>query len=362
MSELILEELNKLLSDSDKLWIIRKRKINTKILFGIMSKVLVKNNGIKHVLAYNNYFDNSCNISDVAICKARNKCCFDIFDKIKNNLISKFTKRNNIYAVDGSKFHMPNIFSKIGFTTRSPTSHRILGMISTIFDVNTKIPINTLLSKHHNERTSICQQLKFIPKQSILIFDRGYYSKKMIHELENSNIKYLFRLKKDANNQIKKFYNRIKSVNKKIHIGRHQMRIFKYTINGKIYLCGTNINSSINYLKNLYKKRWTVEEGFKTMKTNLCFKKIHSKTLNLLKQEISIRELIFVITRLIQIKTKITKKKKNYKPSFKLALDFIINIDIGVIIDKIGIINIILCNNQFKTIPNRCRKILHVKI
>ena len=46
MSVLILEELNKLLSDSDKLWIVRKRKINTKILFGIMSKVLTKNNGI----------------------------------------------------------------------------------------------------------------------------------------------------------------------------------------------------------------------------------------------------------------------------------------------------------------------------
>ena len=57
-------------------------------------------------------------------------------------------------------------------------------------------------------------------------------------------------------------------------------------------------------LKILYKKRWTVEEGFKTLKSDLCFKKIHSKNINLLKQEISIRELIFVITRLIQLDAK----------------------------------------------------------
>ena len=184
---------------------------------------------------------------------------------------------------------MPDSFAKIGFTTRSPTSHHILGMISTIFDVNTKITINTLLCKHHNERTAICQQLKHIPKHSILIFDRGYYSKNLLAELENNNIKYLFRLKRDANNQVKQFYNKIKGVNNKIHIGEHKMRIFKYTIDGKTYLCGTNINSSVIFLKKLYKQRWTIEEGFKTMKTNLCFKKIHSKTLNLLKQEISIR-------------------------------------------------------------------------
>ena len=217
MSDSILKELNKLLSNSDKLWITRKRKINTKILFNIMSKVLTKNKGIKHVLAFNNYFNNSDIISDAAICKARNKCSYEIFDNIKTNLISKFNKHNNIFAVDGSKFHIPDSFAKIGFakigfTTRSPTSHHILGMISTIFDVNTKIPINTLLCKHHNKRTAICQQLKHIPKHSILIFDRGYYSKNLLAELENNNIKYLFRLKRDATNQVKQFNNFIKIV------------------------------------------------------------------------------------------------------------------------------------------------------
>jgi hypothetical protein len=224
---------------------------------------------------------------------------------------------------------MPDSFSKLGFTTRSPTSYHILGMISTIFDVNSKIPINTLLCKHHNERLAISQQLNHIPDNSILIFDRGYYSKDLVDILENNNIKSLFRLKRDANSFVKKFY-RHNNITKKIPVGEHKMKIFRYFIDGKHYLCGTNINSSVSYLKKLYRQRWTVEEGFKTMKSNLSFKKIHSKTLNLLKQEISIRELIFVVTRFIQISTKITKKfkKKNYKLSFKLILGFIINTNI----------------------------------
>jgi predicted transposase YbfD/YdcC len=352
MNKLIFEELNKLLSAADKLWIIRKRKINTKLLFELMSKVLSRNNGIKHVLAYEGHFNEHPNISDVALCKSRKRCGYTIFQQIKTNLLLKFNKSQNIYAVDGSKFRLPDVFSKEGFITRSSNSNHILGMLSTVFDVHTKIPVNTLICKHHNERTAICQQLNTIPNGSTLIFDRGYYSQKMVNELEKNNIKYLFRLKKDANRYVNKFHKCIKNVNKQIKVGDHKMRIFKYTIDGKTYLCGTNKQSSINNLKKLYKKRWTVEEGFKTMKSPLHLKTIHSKTLNLLKQEILIREILFIVTRMAL--NSVTKQKKNYKLSFKLALDLIINST--CIMHAIPLIDNVLIHNQFKIIPNRRRK------
>jgi hypothetical protein len=358
MSDEVLQELNDLLANSDKLWITRKRKINTKILFDIMSKVIAKNNGIKHVISYDQFNNqNYDSISDAAICKARNKCDPIIFDNIKKSIISKFNNNKNIFAVDGSKFHLPDSYSELGFTTRSPKSKKILGMISTIYDITSKIPLNTLLCKHHNERLAITQQLNSIPKGSILIFDRGYYSKDLVKTLERNNIRYLFRLKRDANNSIKKFYRNNKNINKTINVGNHKMRLFKYFIDGKQYLCGTNINSSINRLKKLYKLRWSVEEGFKIMKSRLSFKKIHSKSEILLKQEISIRELLFVVSRFIQITTKITKKfkRKHYSPSFKLIIDFIISFDTLTLIDMIYDFNIILCSNQHITVPNRRR-------
>ena len=145
MSDQIMKELNVLFSNADKSWMIRKRKIDTKILFEIMSKVLINNNGIKHTLAYNSYINklSNNNISDAAICKARTKCSHTVFDKIKIQLASKFSKFKFIYAVDGSKIQLSDSLSKCGFHTRSPNSKNNLAMISTIFDVHTKIPFNT---------------------------------------------------------------------------------------------------------------------------------------------------------------------------------------------------------------------------
>ena len=54
-SKSIIDKLNILLHDSDKLWIKRKRKINTFHLFNLFSKVLVNNNGIKHNYDFINF-------------------------------------------------------------------------------------------------------------------------------------------------------------------------------------------------------------------------------------------------------------------------------------------------------------------
>jgi IS4 transposase len=49
-----------------------------------------------------------------------------------------------------------------------------------------------------------------------------------------------------------------------------RIRIFKYTINNIVYLCATNLfKYTVKKLSKLYKKRWTVEEGFKVFKNYL---------------------------------------------------------------------------------------------
>ena len=349
----IIKKFHALLKSSDKLWIQRKRKINTYILFNIMSQVLKNNNGIRHTIAFNLLQENNFKyISDTALCKARKKCSYVIFDKIIKILVDKFTKKHHVYAVDGSKIHLPNIFSKENYTTRDKTSKRLLGMISCVYDVHNNIPNNILLTKHFNERKAAIEQFKSIKEDSILIFDRGYYSKNMLLQLKNHKLNYLFRLKKDANIKIKKFFLKNKT-DKIITVNGIKLRIFKYSIKSQAYLCATNLfTQSINYLKTLYKLRWRVEEGFKIFKSYIGLKKIHSKTTPLLKQEISIRTLIFTLSRLIQ-KT-IKPVKKNYNASIKLIIDIIIDmfINIFAIIDKFVVS---LYSTQFKNIPDRDR-------
>ena len=352
MANLIFNKLNELLINADNKWITRKRKINTKLLFEFMSQLIYHKKGINHLIAINYFKNNKYKITDAAICKARVRCGFNIFDQIKHKLVDHFFSSNNIYAVDGSKIRLPTFFSKEGFITRSPNSKPILAMISSIFDIKNKIPFNTLLCKHHNERTAVCDQLKYLPKNSTLIFDRGYYSKKMVDILSKNNIKYLFRLKKDANKNINNFFKYKKCHKKHVIVDGHKMFIFKYKIKNKIYLCGTNINQNINYLKKLYEQRWSVEEGFKTMKSILNLKFVHSKTNELLKQEIVIREILFVVSRYLQMNTK--NKKLFYKSSFRLILDFIVNF-CSTIFDLFSIAQTIFYNYQFKNIPGRNR-------
>ena len=60
-----------------------------------MSQLIVRKKGIKHLLAYNFFKNNSYKLSDVAICKARTRCNYKIFDSIKNKLINKFVISQN---------------------------------------------------------------------------------------------------------------------------------------------------------------------------------------------------------------------------------------------------------------------------
>ena len=47
----IINTFNNLLNDADKLWIKRKRKIDTKLLFYVISDILTNNCGIRHHIA-----------------------------------------------------------------------------------------------------------------------------------------------------------------------------------------------------------------------------------------------------------------------------------------------------------------------
>ena len=303
----IINTFNNLLNDADKLWIKRRRKIDTKLLFYAISDILTNNYGIKHHIALKQLSSNfNYNISDAALCKARNKCHSRIFYDILNKLTNKFfysKKTNNIYAVDGSKFNVPPKFNKFNYVPRNDKSHKNLAMISCIYDTVNNVPFNIYLSNHFNERKAFLSQLKFFKQKSIFIFDRGYFPQELICNISLNKHSYLFRLKNDANKQINNIYKNSKIKDTIITINTERVRIFKYTVNNIIYLCATNLfKYTIKKLSKLYKKRWTVEEGFKVFKSYLKLTSIHSSTHKLLEQEIIIRQILFLISRICQRK------------------------------------------------------------
>ena len=87
-------------------------------MFAGYPSIIYHKKGINHLIAINYFKNNEYKITDDAICKARVRCGFSIFDQIKNKLVNHFFNSNNIYAVDGSKIRLYTFFSK-GKATRN---------------------------------------------------------------------------------------------------------------------------------------------------------------------------------------------------------------------------------------------------
>ena len=83
-----------ILKNSDSTWM--KRKISTELIFKYLTKATILNTGISTCIDYEN------EISHVAMIKARKKIPENFFYGL-NTQLHQSLKRNNIYAIDGSK-------------------------------------------------------------------------------------------------------------------------------------------------------------------------------------------------------------------------------------------------------------------
>jgi len=106
-------------------------------------------------------------------------------------------------------------------------------------------------------------------------------------------------------------------------------RLVKYEINNKIYILGTTLldgKFTIDLLKELYKHRWKIEVYFKTIKYDLSFQNFHSKSEELVKQEIQTHKCITQLTKILEKiyiynNKHVENKMQNNNTNFKNNLD-----------------------------------------
>jgi len=194
------------------------------------------------------------------------------------------------------------------------------GIISCLYDIDNKIPINYFLLKTKDEREAFRNQIKYLRCGDTVIFDRGYYSYDLIEKLELLGVNYIFRLKsnkKEVQIMNKSNINDYLFLNKKIN-----NRIVHYRINNseEDYYLLTNLNKSLDELKDLYWKRWQVEIHFKESKYNLSLKTINLKKENSLMQEIYIHNLIFILYYYFKIDYTNPILKSKYKINNKVGI------------------------------------------
>ena len=313
--------LNNHIKNINKEIIKRHRKIDFKdIIYGSIYKSI--NNTSYEDVTYqiNKIFINkniNTSITKSAFIQKKNNIPNEYFLNINDsfiNFIYKTIKKPRIIAVDGSFLNLYKSFDKYGYEYASENKNYCKAIISCLYDIENKIPINYYLFKKRDERNAFKEQIKYLRAGDIVIFDREYFSYDIIEKLNNKGINYIFRLKYNKkevqymkNNNINNYIFKVKNINYKT---------VSYKINDSeedYYLFTNLIYKSIEELKDLYWKRWKVELHFKETKYNLSLNNINLKTENSLKQEIYIHNLLFILYYFFNIENNDYLLKQNIK-------------------------------------------------
>lgn len=374
-----------LLNKTDKIVCKRKSKITFKDVFYYMTNLISDEKEssvtVTTSMRINEY---TCAKKDAFI-KKRLNIKHNIFDDISNELLNyyhcnfdlKKFKNYQVFSVDGTFVDLSKNIQKEGYKLTKNNTYSS-SLISGLYDNLNNIVIDLNLSKIRDERKSYLEQFKYIKSNNIVIHDRGYYSEELLYELHKLGAKSVFRLKKNFLilrnlEQCDDIVTNIEHNNVVIpfRIIKYQIKIGSVT---NVYFIGTTLvedKYSLNDIKDLYGHRWSIEEYFKHAKSYGSLREFHTKSENLIKQEIYMHKCISIISKILQkchidnsnnTKIDVTQNKINLK-NFIKKLPALIGIMIyeDAVMDKIIRIIKILCENLTKIVNGRKHERIRIK-
>ena len=266
-------------------------------------------------------------VTKQAVSKARQginpslfKALYDVsVDKFyQNTLNNKLWKGiYNVFAIDGSRLQLPNSksnFDKFGemFSKTNPARRWSTALMSTIYDVcNDYIAHGMILPYLSSERSAAiqhCKQLESlnILKNSILIFDRGYYSEDMFRYMSSHGYLCVMRLK--DNSRLSKNC-KVDSVSifpgsEEEDINDMKIRVISIDLgNGTIEYLATNIfddSLTLEDFKDLYFQRWPIELKYNELKNQLAIEEFNGATCISVEQEFFINLLFSNLAALVK--------------------------------------------------------------
>ena len=98
------------------------------------------------------------------------------------------------FAVDGSKLNLPRPLLHNGYRTPSDSSHYPQGLLSCLYQLRARLPLDIDLSSHGNERAAALTHLPALRPGDVVVYDRGYYSFLMLHAHAQRGLQPVFRL------------------------------------------------------------------------------------------------------------------------------------------------------------------------
>ena len=334
----VLTTLVETCNDFDAAWRKRKRLIDTQLLVLFIFRLVFSKNKQSYGATITELWD-QCRTIGIelpqskpavasAFSNARAKLDEDIFKLLNAKIISHYTTPKNdsmwlghrLFAVDGTKVNLPRQLLQIGYKLPHRNAHYPFGLVSCLYELRSKIPIDFDLKVATGERTQALSHLTKLTKGDIVVYDRGYFSYVMLYWHIKKEIHPIFRMpiqtytvisdfmRSDKTDEIvelaltRERYAKIRAKDRGVDTQKLTLRLVKYQIGDKAYTLGTTLLDRdiypVSELSKRYHERWGIEELYKVSKALIEVQDFHGKSERGVKQELYAHFVIITLSRI----------------------------------------------------------------
>ena len=208
------------LAAQDATWVKRHRAINTLGLFAVIAAKRGRRDPVWKGQEYLSLLSGgdvpAANVNPASISKALKRMPHGTFQRVHEHLTTQLLTKpgailhpppslRRIHAVDSTKVDLPPKMARLGYRPMQQWGTVPKLTLSTIIDVRTGILVACDYSSSFDEREALCRLVarNTIPPDTILLADRGYYSRHVWLMLRRRNIHPLFRCKADAEREVR---------------------------------------------------------------------------------------------------------------------------------------------------------------
>lgn len=335
--EHVVHILHDVAGEYDQKWRVRKRVVDTLMLMLLIFRLVCSKNTQSYGTTIDELWD-SCrqlkwplpqkqSIAPSSFCTARRKLDEGVFKCANQRILAAYADDagrytwggHRLFAVDGSKINLPRALLACGYATPTPGAHYPQGLLSCLYQLKSQLPFDFDLVSHANERRCALHHLDVLDADDVVVYDRGYFSYRLLHRHCQTGIHAIFRLHESSAGPVASFMadspteteltlirpSEPARARLRSHCPDAQaipLRLLKYEIGGRRFCLGTTLLDMQRYplpaFIEVYHSRWGIEELYKISKRLFVVEDFHAKTERGVKQELFAHFVLITLNRL----------------------------------------------------------------
>ena len=185
----LIGALSAVATTHDQLWQVRRRVLNMLLVMLFVFRLVFapRRQGYTatlaelwdHCRALEVPLPQALPVSDAAMVRARRKVQPGVFLQFHAEILLRADQPgplwhgHRVFAVDGSKLNLPRPLLAAGYALPSEQAHYPQGLLSCLYRLHSKLPVDFDLLAHGNERAAALAHLQALAPPDVVVYDRG---------------------------------------------------------------------------------------------------------------------------------------------------------------------------------------------